>query len=206
MFSAYFQEIKDFFAGIFKSRILVLKIVLCVFSGILFLRLFDLQIIHGQDYLDNFTLTIEKERTIQGARGNIYDCNGVLLAYNELAYVVTIEDIGTYDTLEEKNTELNNVINKVLMILKKHGDSIDNNFYIEIKNDGSLDYSVTGITKLRFLADVFGYAKVDSLKYNRDLGCNEADVTAKQLVDYLCAEERYGIDAESYPDIPDLKY
>lgn len=201
MFSAYFQEIKDFFAGIFKSRILVLKIVLCVFSGILFLRLFDLQIIHGQDYLDNFTLTIEKERTIQGARGNIYDCNGVLLAYNELAYVVTIEDIGTYDTLEEKNTELNNVINKVLMILKKHGDSIDNNFYIEIKNDGTLDYSVTGITKLRFLADVFGYAKVDSLKYNRDLGCNEADVTAKQLVDYLCAEERYGIDAESYPDI-----
>ena len=36
-----------------------------------------------------------KSQEIKSTRGEIYDRNGVLLAYNELAYAVTIEDDGT---------------------------------------------------------------------------------------------------------------
>ena len=37
---------------------------------------------------------IEKTVTTPGTRGNIYDRNGNLLAYNELAYAVTVQDTG----------------------------------------------------------------------------------------------------------------
>ena len=71
----------------------IVTVVLCFVAGILIYRVFSLQIVHGQTYLDDFQLKIEKERSIASARGNIYDRNGNLLAYNELAYSVTIEDV-----------------------------------------------------------------------------------------------------------------
>lgn len=43
-----------------------------------------------------------KERTLSSTRGNIYDRNGNLLAYNELAYSITIEDNGTYSSTKAK--------------------------------------------------------------------------------------------------------
>ena len=70
-----------------------MSIVLCIVAGILIYRVFSLQIVNGQTYLDDFQLKIEKERSLASARGNIYDKNGNLLAYNELAYSVTIEDV-----------------------------------------------------------------------------------------------------------------
>ena len=75
-----------------KSRAFVLILVFCVLSAGLVNRIFYLQIVKGQDYLDNYKLRIMKTRSISGTRGNIYDRNGNLLAYNELAYSVTIED------------------------------------------------------------------------------------------------------------------
>lgn len=49
-------------------------------------NLFDLQIINGESYLEDYVQMIEKTVTTPGTRGNIYDRNGKLLAYNELAY------------------------------------------------------------------------------------------------------------------------
>lgn len=198
MFSAYFQEIKDFFSRIFKSRILVLTIILCILSGILVLRLFVLQIINGDNYLNNFTLTIEKERSIPGARGIIYDCNGEPLAYNELAYTVCIEDNGTYDTLDEKNKVLNDTISKLVKIIESNKDALNNDFYIQVSNDGKMEYTVSGTQKLRFLADIFGYPKIDSLKYNSALGCSEAEASAEQIYNLLADKKHYNLSEDVY--------
>ena len=54
--------------------------------SILLWRIFSLQIVNGKEYQDNYTFKIVKERTLNSTRGNIYDRNGNLLAYNELAY------------------------------------------------------------------------------------------------------------------------
>ncbi|MBR5360649.1 MAG: hypothetical protein IK123_07150, partial [Lachnospiraceae bacterium] len=64
-----------------------------IITIVLTTRIFILQIVRGQDALDNFTLSIQKERVIGSTRGNIYDRNGNVLAYNELAYNVTMEDV-----------------------------------------------------------------------------------------------------------------
>ena len=98
-----FNQIKDFFANIFKSRLNVLIILFCILSLILVQRLFVLQIVNGQDYLDNYTLSIRKTKEIQGTRGNIYDRNGEVLATNRLAYSVQIEDNGSYENQNQKN-------------------------------------------------------------------------------------------------------
>ena len=55
-----FDKIKEVFANILKSRILVLTIIMCILSFLLLWRVFNLQIINGQEYLDNYTLKIEK--------------------------------------------------------------------------------------------------------------------------------------------------
>jgi ABC-type sugar transport system ATPase subunit len=68
-----------------KSRIFVLCVVMILLSSTLIGRLFYLQIIKGEEYQDNYSLKIQKPRILNGSRGNIYDRNGNLLAYNELA-------------------------------------------------------------------------------------------------------------------------
>ncbi len=100
------ERIKSFAARILQSRIFVLIIVFCSMSAILVQRVFYLQIVKGQEYLDDYKLQIQKTKEVQGTRGNIYDRNGVLLAYNQLAYAVTIEDTGEYDSISHKNEEL----------------------------------------------------------------------------------------------------
>ncbi len=61
---------------------------------------------------------------IKSTRGNIYDRNGDELASNVLAYSVTFEDNGTYDSTREKNLTLNGIAYKVLKILQSNGDCI----------------------------------------------------------------------------------
>ena len=76
-----------------QGRSLVLGIVIAIIGVVLAGRIFYLQILHGEEALNDFTLKICKERSIPSTRGIIYDRNGKVLAYNELAYNVTIEDV-----------------------------------------------------------------------------------------------------------------
>ena len=92
------KKIKKFITKIFSQRVIVLGAVFLAMSSILIVRLFQLQIVNGEEYADNFTILSTKERQLKSTRGNIYDCNGKLLAYNELSNSVTLEDNGTYDS------------------------------------------------------------------------------------------------------------
>lgn len=166
--------------------------VFCFLSLILVYRVFDLQIVNGQEYLDDYKLQIQKTKEVQGTRGRILDRNGVVLADNKLAYSVTIEDNGDYDTTEEKNEIINETISKVIDIVESNGDTIINDFKIVVNESGAYEFSTGSQTqKYRFLADVFGYATID------ELTIEEESYTATKLIDYLCDEDHYGIDQES---------
>lgn len=191
-----FDKLKEIFANIFKSRLLVLTIVMFVLAFILIQRMVNLQIINGQEYLDNYTLKIEKTRDLAGTRGNIYDRNGKLLAYNELAYAVMLEDNGTYTNKAEKNKALNHELYRLLKVLDKNKDSIKNDFYISYSKEDGYEFTVTGTTLKRFLADIYDHTSTDDLKYNRDLGYNEAEATPQQVIDYLSSEKRYDISSK----------
>ena len=68
MFERIVERIKDLFYDMLKSRAFVLILVFCVLSAGLVNRIFYLQIVKGQDYLDNYKLRIMKTRSISGTR------------------------------------------------------------------------------------------------------------------------------------------
>ena len=124
------NRIKSGISDIVKLRTFIAIIMFCVLSAVLLQRVFYLQIVKGQNYTDKYELQIQKTKEVEGTRGNIYDRNGVLLAYNELAYSVTIQDNGDYDKKSEKNKALNQIVTKVINIVESNGDSVINDFGI----------------------------------------------------------------------------
>lgn len=193
-----FEHIKEGFKKFFKTRVLVFIILMSILFVVLLQKLFDLQIINGESYLENYTLRIKKERVLESTRGNIYDRNGELLAYNELSYTIQIEDNGTYSSTKQKNAALNEELFSVLQVLDQNGDSIENNFAISIDENGILSFNVSGTSLLRFLADVYGHTDTDDLSYNNDLGYNEANATPEEVLAYLAGDKKFGVSLEAY--------
>lgn len=184
-----FNRIKEWIMEIIKSRLFVTVIAFCVLFAILIQRVFYLQIVKGQYYLDNYKLQIRKTREVPGTRGNIYDRNGELLAYNELAYSVTIEDNGDYSsmTLKEKNKIVNETVEEVIDIVESNGDTVISDFGIILNASGNYEFAAQNETsKLRFLADIYGYQTID------ELTDKEENASADDIINYLCEDERYG--------------
>lgn len=186
-----FKNIREFFRIIIKSRLLIAGTVMTLLFSILIVRMFDLQIVNGETYQDNYTLKIVKERTLNSTRGRILDRNGEVLAYNELAYSITIEDNGSYDSTKEKHRMLNEELAKIIEALEKNGDSIVNNFKITLDNAGNYSFTVSGTALKRFLADAFGETSYSNLKYDKTLGFNQAEATAEQVMQYLKTSRFY---------------
>lgn len=195
-----FRYLKEFCQKILKSRLFVLGVVMLILFGVLIQRIFVLQIINGETYLDNYTLRIQKERVISGTRGNIYDSTGKLLAYNELSYAVTFEDNVVYDTTKQRNRKMNEELNTLISIIENQGDSISNDFHIKKNDSGVYEYAVSGTSLKRFLADIYGHQKVDELVYNKTLGYDEGSATAQQVMEYLQDKFSIHVEGKEYPD------
>ena len=134
------ERLKENFMNIITSRLLVLILVLFGMGGYLIYTIFQLQIVHGEEYYNNFQLSITKERTILPTRGNILDRNGKLLAFNELAYSVTIEDV--YESGRERNEKLNATILKLIDMIESNGDQIISDFHIVLDGNGNYRFNV----------------------------------------------------------------
>ena len=197
-----FEIINDNGKKILTSRLFALSVAVIVLFGILLQRIFMLQIIKGQEYLDNYTLLIRKERVTSGTRGNIFDRNGKLLAYNELSYSVTIEDNGVYNSTQAKNRLLNEELNTVIHMIEEKGDAITNNFDVQRDENGNYAFTLSDRALKRFLADVYGYTSVDKLKYNKKLGYDEGEATPDQVIEYL--QNKFDIYVEGKTDSQEL--
>ena len=177
-------DIKDFMKKFFSSRLFVLSAVMIALAIIL----------------------IEETISMNASRGNIYDCNGELLAYNELAYAVTITDV--FDNSDNKNQELNDQLAKMVSVIRKNGDSLYNDFAITLNSDGTYSYNISGSTLNRFLADVFGKSSYKDLEYNEKF--NEASATADQIMEYLMSSKNYDVssdyDAQTAYDVVVIRY
>ena len=197
-----YDSIGDFLKSFLRSRLLVLSIIIFAMGGVLLHRLFTLQIINGQSYQENYTLRIRKERTLNGTRGNILDCSGKVLAYNELTYKVTIEDNGTYSGDTQRNEALNGILAQILEVLEENGDTYVNDFEIRLKKNGKYAFQSEGTRLMRFRADVYGKTKIEDLGYDKNRGYDTSEATEEQIIEYLGS--RYGLDKSTYPK--DLQY
>lgn len=172
-----FERLRDKILNIFTNRLTILWLIIAALGVVLIVRCFKLQIVNGQYYLDNFVLQQTKTKEIEPTRGNIYDCNGNLLAYNELSYSVKIED--TLESGKSKNAKLNEILFSAIKMIEKNGDDVITDFKIYINEDNEFTYSVEDTALKRFLADIYGHT------YISDLSDAEAASTPDEIMEYL---------------------
>lgn len=72
----------DRITAILKNRYFILALLMLLIMAVFIGKLYKIQIIDGKLYISQAAVRIERGYDIQAARGNIYDRNGVLLAYN----------------------------------------------------------------------------------------------------------------------------
>lgn len=187
------RQIRDSIINFITSRLFILILLFFTLGGVLIYRIFYLQIVKGEEYLDKFQLKINKDIVIPSTRGKIFDRNGELLAYNELAYSVTIEDV--YESSNTKNMEMNDTIYKLIHMIEGNGDKLVNDFNIVINSDGNYEFSPMSEKQLlRFLADIYGKTDTSKLSYA------EKTSTAKEVVEYLAGPKRYAIGEYADPE------
>jgi len=172
----------------------IILLVFAAMSAVLLVRLFDLQIIHGSEYVNAFTSETTKSRRLKSTRGNIFDVNGKLIAYNELSNSVTIEDSGTYETTREKRLSLNGEIYRLIKMIEGNGDEIVQDFHITMDENDNYVFDVgEGTTRNRFRADIYGLVTIDQMTEQ------QRNSTPNDIMELLCGTERFGITDNDNP-------
>lgn len=110
-----------------KRRFNILIVFICLVGIIFIIKLYNLQIVNGQNYLEQSERRLVREVAVNAPRGEIYDRYGKLLVTNEIGY-----DLCIYYTKIDKQT-LNECLLKVVKILEKNGDKLINNFPIDFE-------------------------------------------------------------------------
>lgn len=166
-----FDTIKEYVKAFFESRLLPVAVVFVLLFCVLINRLFQLQITETETYTSQTAKMTEGKREIKASRGNIYDCNGKLLAYNKLSYNVTFEenDKNANLTSQEKNT----MIYRLIKILEREGDKLSVEFYLEFNKKGKIQFNISGNSLLRFKAEVFSTKVAELNQEQRDMSAQE---------------------------------
>ena len=180
MFDDLREVLKEFVHKVAYSRLFFLSVLFTVLFGVLTVHLFNLQIVQGEEMQNNYIQLTEETVYEPGTRGNIYDRNGKVLAYNELAYSVTVQDTGAYTG----DQEMNAMLFRVVSILRSHDVDVEGKFEVGMDENGDMIYtSYSDTSRLGFLRDVYGLRYIDVLseEWDDDLGKYASEVKAREL-------------------------
>lgn len=186
---------------IIKSRIFIVSLIIIALFSTLLYRVFDLQIVNENYYMSTYIQQAERTVYTQGTRGKIYDVNGKVLAYDELAYTVRMED--KLDSSNEKNQLMNDIVYKAINVIEKYGDKVIVDFPIILDQDGKWkeNFSSDAAKKL-FLKNIFG----EKMKYkDRDF----SNASAGELISHLknvFFEVKLDVDDEMLLKILSIRY
>ena len=189
-------KIKKNLKELLSNRLIILGTMVCILFCLLIYRLFVLQIVEGAEHEANFRYTVEKTIETTGSRGNIYDCNGKLLAYNQLAYKVTFEKSDELATIAEaRSTEenpvsesdvRNEIIYNLICLLESNGDTIIYDLPLELDSKGNLQFTESGSALTRFKKDIYGITNLDNLEAeDRQKAEGWLNSTPEEVYEYL---------------------
>lgn len=105
----------------------MLSTIVYIFGIILFIQLFNLQIIHGSEYAEESNTKLTRESVLEASRGAIVDKTGNNLAITEMGFSLEL-----YKTKIE-NEDLNSTILDTINLLEKNGDKYVDSFPISIE-------------------------------------------------------------------------
>lgn len=156
--------------GKYKIRFNITTVIIYIIGIILLIQLFNLQIVHGEEYREESNTRLTRESTLKASRGDLLDSSG-----NKLATTKTGFSLELYKTKIDNDT-FNNTLLKITQTLEKNGDSYIDELPINInpfsftyttqesinewKKDNSIDESKTA-------EECFYYLK-EKYKINND--------------------------------------
>ncbi|MBQ2205468.1 MAG: penicillin-binding protein, partial [Lachnospiraceae bacterium] len=182
--------IKEIFRGE-NNRNNIIGFIFSVLFIAIIVRLFSLQVINGEFYEQNYVQKSVKTVTIPAARGNIYDIDGNILAYNELVKNITIADVDAYKQNKKGINDRNRMLLSLAKILEKYNCNIASKYFIEIDSNGQFVFTTNSERQHRtFIANIYG-----RLVSDLDEGKNyqyRSDISAKEAFDY--SKKRYAMD------------
>jgi len=175
---------------IMRIRLIFMTIIALILFTVLAIRMYNLQILEATETTQitssaSSNYKSEVTRYTESTRGNIYDRNGNLLAYNVQSFSVVMTNNATVTTNEQKNT----MIKKLIDILEKHGNQIEIDFPIvydgpgevytdengELVDEGpQFKFTVSGTAELRFKKNAYGLPSISKLSdEQRDASATE---------------------------------
>jgi len=160
LFKGNWELIKKKLKALLKNRLLVLGLLMGVLLFIVIIRLFQLQIVRGQDYYDDYVSTTKKEVSISAIRGNIYDRNGVLLAGNKAVYNVTLTDWNYYT---KSDGQFNEMLLKLVNLLEKYGITMRKLLPVTVDETDHFVYDGTETKIRQLIRDVYGKSTIAEL-------------------------------------------
>lgn len=115
-----------------KLRFNSLTTIIYILGIILLLQLFNLQIIHGEEYREQSNTRLTRESADVAARGSILDRNGNEIVGNGMGFSLEL-----YKSKNDNKT-LNTTILTMIEVLEKNGDSYKDSFPIRLDEEGNL--------------------------------------------------------------------
>ena len=174
MFYIVLKKIKDFF----KSRFVYLTVATFIMFSILAIRMYNLQILKtgaSEETTSGGAYKSVQTRYSNSTRGNIYDRNGNLLAYNVLSYNVVLGN----SALLKNNNEKNSMLHHLISIIENGGHEVEVDFAIVKNENGELEFNLSGNSLLRFKKNAYGLQSVSKLSEE------QREATAQEVFDFL---------------------
>lgn len=109
-----------------RMRFNLITILVYIIGIILLGQLFNLQIVHGEEYRQTSNTRLTRESILEADRGNIRDSSGTIIAGVESQYALVLYKTKANDEV------LNNTILRIINLLSTNGDSYVDNFLIDI--------------------------------------------------------------------------
>lgn len=184
--------ILDELKRIAKSRLFPISVLFGFLFLVLVHKIFTIQVVDGAKYQESAESDNKKTYELKATRGNIYDRNGVLLAYNELSYSLQIGDSAELKTGEEKNE----MIYKLIHYVEGQNGTISYDFPMKFNKKGKIEFTVEGTSLKKFKVNAY------SRKNIHDLTEEIEKADAQEVYDYL--REYFKID-EKYSQEDTLK-
>ena len=162
--------------SILSDRLVPVSLILVIICGVLVGRLFFMQMIDDEKAnVKQDTTSYTKTISVQSTRGNIYDCKGVLLAYNDLQYNLEMFNSASLST----NAEKNEAIYSLIQLLRNFHYKREFDFYLTLDENGEPQFTVSGNALNRFLKNVY------SLRSVNELTEEQKSSTASEVFEFL---------------------
>lgn len=182
----YLERYLEHFLDLCKNRIFVMLCGIIVMFSAIALRLFSLQIVHGEEYRESVMVSTSRQLNVPASRGGIYDRYGRPLAVNRVAYSVQVDGGVTQEFSEDEQRAL---VGALVDYLWENGSTqVDS---LPITSRAPYSFTFTGTAEERERQETRWKSSIGLKK-------KQLEMTAGECLDYLM--EQYNVPETLPPD------